>query len=81
MAKYLMERYLCSLALAYRTLLLHRSTYYQKSCKDDRELEAKLLAFSKAYPTRGFDWYYLKIRNEGLKWNRKRVLRVYRTWD
>lgn len=78
MANYLMECYLCSLALACRTLLLNRSTYYQKSVKDDSEVEAKLLAFSKAYPTRGFDWYYLKIRNEGLKWNRKRVLRIYR---
>ncbi|MBM6498373.1 hypothetical protein [Flavobacterium macrobrachii] len=30
------------------------------------------------YPTRGFDEYYNKIRREGLQWNRKRVLRVYR---
>jgi putative transposase len=29
-------------------------------------------------PTRGFDEYYGRIRNQGLRWNRKRVLRVYR---
>ncbi|TDS06789.1 integrase core domain-containing protein [Sphingobacterium paludis] len=30
------------------------------------------------YPARGFQTYYGKIRLEGLLWNRKRVLRVYR---
>ncbi len=33
---------------------------------------------AKDHPTRGFDNYYLRIRNEGYRWNRKRVLRVYR---
>lgn len=45
---------------------------------DDTDVEDKLAALSKQYSTRGFDWYYQKIRNEGLKWNRKKVLRVYR---
>lgn len=31
------------------------------------------------YPTRGFDAYYGKIRLAGLEWNRKRVLRIYRS--
>jgi len=39
----------------------------------------KLRSLANAYPTRGFDDYYGKIRNEGLPWNRKRVLRVYRS--
>lgn len=38
----------------------------------------KLSEMAENYPTRGFDEYYKKIRREGLKWNRKRVLRVYR---
>lgn len=38
----------------------------------------KLHEYAQTYPTRGFDDYYGKIRNEGLEWNRKRVLRVYR---
>ncbi len=29
-------------------------------------------------PTRGFDSYYGRLRAQGRKWNRKRVLRVYR---
>ncbi len=38
------------------------------------------------HPTRGFDWYYGgpprgNLRNRGLPWNRKRVLRIYRSMD
>ncbi len=40
---------------------------------------AKLQQYAELYPTRGFDEYFGKIRNEGLVWNRKRVLRVYRS--
>ncbi len=57
---------------------MNRSTFYHKSIKDDSEVEVKLQALAEEYPTRGFDWYYLKIRSEGIIWNRKRVLRVYR---
>ena len=39
----------------------------------------KLQQYAELYPTRGFDDYFGKIRNEGLIWNRKRVLRVYRS--
>ena len=49
-----------------------------QSKKDDSELIHKLTELAESYPTRGFDEYYHKIRREGLKWNRKRVLRVYR---
>ena len=51
--------------------------YYQKKT-NDQEVIAKLTKLSKELPTRGFDEYYKRIRREGLKWNRKRVLRVYR---
>ena len=51
--------------------------YYQRK-KDDREVIDKLTELAESYPTRGFDEYYYKIRREGFKWNRKRVLRVYR---
>lgn len=51
--------------------------YYQ-SKRDDSEVIDKLTELAKAYPTRGFDEYYHKIRREGLKRNRKRVLRIYR---
>lgn len=36
---------------------------------------------SENHPTRGFDWYYGNLRNQGLLWNRKRVLRVYRNMN
>ena len=51
---------------------------YYRSKKNDQPVIEKLQTYAEAYPTRGFDDYYGKIRNEGLKWNRKRVLRVYR---
>lgn len=62
-----------------RVIGLHKSLWYYQSRKDDSEVIEKLRALAEAYPTRGFDDYYGKIRNEGLPWNRKRVLRVYRS--
>jgi putative transposase len=52
--------------------------FYYNSLKDDESIISKLLELADKYPTRGFDTYYGKIRMEGLIWNRKRVLRVYR---
>ena len=78
MATYLKEKYQASIQLLCRTLSLNRSSWYYQSIRDDSEVENKLKSLAKGYPTRGFDWYYLKIRSEGLIWNRKRVLRVYR---
>lgn len=75
---YLRAKYRASVSAICRTINLARSTKYRKPVKDDREVEAKLMDLAIKYPTRGLDWYYLKIRHEGLQWNRKRVLRVYR---
>jgi putative transposase len=63
---------------ACRVVDLQRSMWYYQSVRDDTEVIDKLNLLAEKYPTRGFDDYYGKIRNEGLKWNRKRVLRVYR---
>ena len=52
--------------------------YYQNK-RDDSQVIDKLNEFADKLPTRGFDEYYNRIRNEGIKWNRKRVLRVYRS--
>lgn len=76
--EYLTQKYDQSISRVCRTINLARSTKYRKPFKDDRMVEDKLMDLAIKYPTRGLDWYYLKIRHEGLKWNRKRVLRVYR---
>jgi len=60
-------------------ICLHRSAWYYQSRKDDTAVMEKLHALAEQYPTRGFDEYYGMIRNEALIWNRKRVLRVYRS--
>lgn len=52
--------------------------WYYVNKKDDTEVIDKLTKLAELYPTRGFDEYYYKIRREGIKWNRKRVLRIYR---
>jgi len=52
--------------------------WYYRSKKNDREVIDKLSELAEQLPTRGFDEYYKRIRREGHKWNRKRVLRVYR---
>jgi len=52
--------------------------YYYKNVRDDSETIGKLLELSEKHPTEGQDLYYSRIRLEGLRWNYKRVRRVYR---
>jgi len=52
--------------------------WYYQSVRDDSAVVAKLNELAESHPTRGFDNYYFRIRNEGIVWNRKKVLRVYR---
>ena len=67
-----------SVGRACRVVSLHRSVWYYQTHKDDSAVIAKLQSYAEQYPTRGFDDYYGKIRNEQLGWSRNRVLRVYR---
>ena len=78
MASYLKEKYDLSVRRICGVISLHRSMWYYQSKKDDSEVIAKLSELAEQLPTRGFDEYYGRIRQEGLPWNRKRVLRVYR---
>ncbi len=75
---YLEQKYEASGRQICRTLMLYRSTQRRKPTRDDSEVENKLLELTEQYPTRGMDWYYLKLRQQGHKWNRKRIIRVYR---
>lgn len=67
-----------SVSRACMIVCLARSQYYYESKRDDSEVIAKLEELASSKPGRGFDNYYSRIRNDGLVWNRKRVLRVYR---
>jgi len=78
MVSYLLAAYKVSIARACSVVGLHRSMWYYQAKKDDSEVVAKLTELAEDLPTRGFDVYYNRIRTEGLVWNRKRVLRVYR---
>jgi len=74
---YLKDNYNASQRLICKTLNLYRSTLNRTKTKDDRVTENKLKELASKYPTRGMDYYYGKIRMQGLQWNRKRVRRVY----
>lgn len=69
----------CSISTvrACRIVGLSATAAYYKSRKDDSEVIAKLQSLATEHPTRGFGVYYGRIRNEGHKWNHKRVKRVY----
>ena len=67
-----------SVSRACNIVCLARSQYYYQSTRDDSEVIAKLEELARTKANRGFDNYYARIRNDGLVWNRKRVLRVYR---
>jgi putative transposase len=79
LAEWAQAEHSATVGRACRVISLHRSLWYYQSKKDDTEVIAKLQQYAELYPTRGFDDYFGKIRNEGLVWNRKRVLRVYRS--
>ena len=52
--------------------------WYYHTRKDDAGVIDALSRLAEELPTRGFEVYYKRLRREGHKWNRKRVLRVYR---
>lgn len=76
--KELSEEKKVSVARACKIVELERSMYYYRSVKDDSEVEAKLRWYADNLPTRGFPEYCKRIRKEGIKWNHKRVKRVYK---
>lgn len=78
LVSYLMKKYNSSISLTCSAINLHRSQWYYQVTKDDSEVIDKLNDYAEELPTYGFDEYYWRIRKEGLIWNRKRVLRVYR---
>ena len=51
--------------------------YYYNSCKDDSQVEDKIMELAFKHPAEGQDKIYYRIRNQGILWNKKRVRRVY----
>ena len=78
MSGYLQQKYQVSVRQSCQVTGLHRLMWYYQTKKDDQPVMDKLSELAEQLPTRGLDEYYGRIRQEGLKWNRKRVLRVYR---
>ncbi|MCF2487516.1 transposase [Dyadobacter sp. CY347] len=70
-----------SIERACSVLLLSTGVFYYKTVKNDLPVIDMLNELAEEHPTRGFDWYYGNLRNRGLQWNRKRVLRIYRSMD
>lgn len=71
------EEHEISTARACRVIGLERSGYYYEPVSDDTEVEDKLRYYATKLPTRGCPEYTKRIRKEGLKWNHKRIERVY----
>jgi len=75
---HLRKSYKVPISRACRVVRLSKSLWYYSSKKNDQEVIKELTKLAEQLPTRGFDTYYGRLRQQGFKWNRKRVLRVYR---
>ncbi len=74
---YLNKAFDVSITRACKTIGLPKSVYYYCSVKDDSAVIDKLNKLVESKPRRGFPYFFGRIRNEGLPWNKKRVKRVY----
>lgn len=77
-AEFLIEEKQVNVQRACRVVNLSRSQWYYQTKRDDTEVINSLEKLALDLPTRGFDIYYGRLRAKGYKWNRKRVLRIYR---
>lgn len=75
---YVRDEHGYSLARACKLINLSRSLYYYVSKRDDSEVIEKLSQLAEKKPMEGQDKFYYRIRNEGIKWNHKRIERVYK---
>jgi putative transposase len=78
MAAYLISVYLISITRACLVIGLPKSMFYYKPCKDDGEVIEKLQQLAENKPNEGQDKFYYRIRLQGIKWNYKRIRRVYK---
>ena len=76
--KYLRKKYKARVNSICAVFGTTRNIWYHTSKLDDSEVITKLEECVETDPNRGLDNYYKRIRREGYKWSRNRVLRVYR---
>ncbi len=60
-------------------LKLSKSVYYYQSKKKDEPVENALGQKVEEHPREGFWKAYYRLRNEGKKWNHKKVHRIYKS--
>ena len=78
MCEHLIKTYNQSVRKACFVLSFTRSMWYYQSVQDDRPVIDKLTQLAEQLPSRGFDTYYGRMRQQGYKWSRNKVLRIYR---
>ncbi len=81
MCEHLISTYHQSVRRVCIVLSFCRSMWYYQSVRDGRPVIDKLTELAELLPTRGFDTYYGRIRQQGYEWSRNKVLRVYRLME
>jgi len=80
LAQYLHGNYRLSISSSCRLCSISQSNFYYKAKKSvaDENIKIQLLALAKEHRTWGFEKMYAYLKNDGLKFNHKRVHRIYR---
>jgi putative transposase len=81
-ARYAMEEYGVSERWACRTVNLNRCTYrHPTGPTDDRAIEQELRSLAERHPRWGCGKMTHYLKNQGQRWNHKRIRRIYRTME
>ena len=74
---YLQVSHQVSVSRACKATGIRKSVYYYRSRKDDSAVIDALSNLAELKPSRGFPYYFNRLRNDGHNWNHKCVKRVY----